>query len=196
MLAAILVLSPVACGGDDDEEATPPPSIAEPTTTTDPYAIPPVIDAAYVNRVLAGIDGVVSDVFRLVIEKKSIPPEAVTRVETVYQHPEDMHFLLSGLQQNLATNFEDYRPVPGNRKSTVERLISASGSCVFVEAFRDYSEQLVSADDDVRRVASWIALAPKDPAADPARYNPTPWVISLEKLRSDGPQPPSPCAAS
>ena len=195
MLAIALAL--VGCGGGDDEDATPPPPIAEPSTQPpDPYAVPAVIDAAYVNRVLEGLDAVMSDVFRRVINAKAIPTDVVDRVKAVYLHPEDMHFLLSGLQQNLATNFEDYRPVPGNRKSTVEQLIDASPSCVFVQASRDYSEQVTSADDDVRNVPSWIGLAPKDPAIDPARYNPTPWVISLEKLRSQGERPPSPCVAS
>ena len=43
--------------------ATDPPrtnptlaTVPAPTTTTNPYAVPAVIDAAYVNRVLAGLD--------------------------------------------------------------------------------------------------------------------------------------------
>ncbi|HTJ77208.1 MAG TPA: hypothetical protein VL337_17755, partial [Acidimicrobiales bacterium] len=54
-LAAMLLLT--ACSPKSTGAATPSATVAtEParTTTTGPYDIPPVIDAAYVNRVLAG----------------------------------------------------------------------------------------------------------------------------------------------
>ena len=195
VIAVVAVLS-VACGGGGDDEASPSPTIAEPTTptTSDPYAVPAVIDAAYVNRVLEGIDAAVGDIFRLVIQTRDIPPEVIDRVKAVYLHREDMNFLLTGLQHNLSTEFAGYRPNPGNRRSTVQEMIAASPSCVFVRVSRDYSEQLATSE----RVqgASWIGLAPKDPTSDPAHFNPTPWVVTLESLVSDAKQPVSPCGAS
>ena len=66
LLLATLVLLGACSGGNDDDAAasrTLPSAPPEtPTTTTsapaDPYAIPAVIDEAYVNRVLAALDQV------------------------------------------------------------------------------------------------------------------------------------------
>jgi hypothetical protein len=67
VLTALALLLGACGGGDDDEALPPPPSIAEPTTVpADPYAVPAVIDAAYVNRVLEGLDAAVGDVVRIV----------------------------------------------------------------------------------------------------------------------------------
>ena len=64
MLLAAVVLA--ACGGKD-EPLVPTATVPQATTTTDPYAIPTVIDEAYVNRVLAGLDHAVGDVTRTAI---------------------------------------------------------------------------------------------------------------------------------
>ena len=72
VLAALALLASAACSGGGADKgsaganptlATDPPrtnptlaTVPAPTTTTNPYAVPAVIDAAYVNRVLAGLD--------------------------------------------------------------------------------------------------------------------------------------------
>jgi hypothetical protein len=69
-LAALALLASASCSsgtadrgsaGANPTLATDPPrtnptlaTVPAPTTTTNPYAVPAVIDAAYVNRVLAG----------------------------------------------------------------------------------------------------------------------------------------------
>ena len=56
-----------ACGGGgNDEPLGPTATVPQGTTTTNPYAVPPVIDEPYVNRVLAGLDQGVGDIVRLV----------------------------------------------------------------------------------------------------------------------------------
>ncbi|MFN2504089.1 MAG: hypothetical protein ABR540_07650, partial [Acidimicrobiales bacterium] len=68
ILVAVAVLSLVACS--DDPTVDPPSATvgteAPSTTSADPYAVPAVIDEAYVNRVLAGLDAAVGEVVRLV----------------------------------------------------------------------------------------------------------------------------------
>ena len=73
----------VACGGKD-EPLGPTATVPQATTTTNPYAVPPVIDEAYVNRVLAGLDQAVGDVIRLVVSSRTLSPEALDRLRTIY----------------------------------------------------------------------------------------------------------------
>jgi len=65
-VAVAVLMTLAAC--KESGSASPPvngatvPTAAPTTTTTNPYAVPQVIDAAYFNRVLAGLDAVEGDV--------------------------------------------------------------------------------------------------------------------------------------
>jgi hypothetical protein len=179
-------------GGGDDEALPPPPSIAEPTTVpADPYAVPAVIDAAYVNRVLEGLDAAVGDVVRIVYRTRDLPPEVFDRLKAIYLERETMNVLLIGLQDDMRLGFTGYRENPGNKKSTVDELLNASPSCIFVRVTRDYSQVGTNTQPSVE----WIGLKPRDPAPNNSQYNPTPWMVALEGFEADGSQPPNPCAA-
>ncbi len=80
MVVALLLLS-AACGGKD-EPLGPIGSVPQATTTTNPYAVPEVIDEAYVNRVLAGLDQAYGDLTRLIVSTENIVPEAIDRLKT------------------------------------------------------------------------------------------------------------------
>ena len=193
MLAIALAL--VGCGGGGDEDATPPPPIAEPSTLPpDPYAVPAVIDAAYVNRVLEGLDAVMGDVVRIMHRTRDVPPEVIDRLEALYLDRENVNHRLIGLQNDLRQQFAGYRESPGNKKSTVDALLDVSPSCVFVRIKRDYSQVGTNAGAEPK--TEWIGLKPADRTRDPSRYNPTPWMIALEGFQADGSQPPSPCRAA
>lgn len=195
-MATALALVATACGGGDSDAgptATVSPAPAT-TTTTNPYAIPEVIDAAYVNRVLEGLDAAVGDIVRLVVRTRDIPPEVFDRLKAVYLNRDDMSLFLSGIQRDLRLGFAGYKPNPGNAKTTVDQLLSVSQSCVYVRVKRDYSEVATNSPSEAK--IEWIGLQPLDRALDPHQYNPTPWIMNLEGVRSDGGQPPSPCLAS
>ena len=51
------------------------------TTTTNPYAVPPVIDEPYVNRVLAGLDHSVGDAVRLAMRTRLMDEEVFYRLQ-------------------------------------------------------------------------------------------------------------------
>lgn len=195
MLVALLVLSVVGCGGGDDDEALPPPpSIAEPTTLApDPYAVPPVIDAAYVNRVLEGIDGAVGEAVRVVHRTRQLPDEVFDRLSAIYLERDDINLQLASIQNDLRRQFAGYRPNPGNVRSVVDETVTASPSCVFVRVARDYSA-VVTRPDQAPSI-EWIGLKPRDATRDPNHYNPTPWMVAVEGVRSDGTPPPNPCDA-
>jgi hypothetical protein len=79
----LTVLLAGACT-DKGEPLGPTATLAQPTTTADPFAIPPVIDEAYVNRVLAGLDHALGEATRIVVRENAISQDVVSRLEELY----------------------------------------------------------------------------------------------------------------
>ena len=190
LVVGMVLLCLAACNGGDDSEAGPtatvPPAPTS-TPTTNPYALPEVIDTAYVERVLEGLDGAVGDIVRLVMRTRNVPPEVIDRVRAVYLDREGQNVELQSLQHSLRDGFRGFRENPGNKRSTVKNLIAATPTCVFVQVERDYSQ--VGSLDNAKPSTQWIVLKPLDPAQDPQSYNPTPWVFATEGVEP----PPDPC---
>ncbi|HWI02806.1 MAG TPA: hypothetical protein VNT52_03120 [Acidimicrobiales bacterium] len=168
--------------------ATDPPT----TTTTNPYAVPATIDAVYVNRVLAGLDAQLGDVTRLLIRSGTFPEEAYDRLKAVYTDDQALQLKLDAFQSDLRRGFQDYKPSPGNKVTTVTRIITASASCIFVEVRRDYSA--VALNSNVVN-PQWTALKPSDPSRDPRRYNDTRWALAYDSVQPNLAQPPNPCGS-
>ncbi|MEA2843187.1 MAG: hypothetical protein QOJ69_858, partial [Actinomycetota bacterium] len=80
---AVAVAGLVGCGGGGSSGADGPTATV-PTVPPDPFAVPPVIDEAYVNRVLAALDQAVGDVVRIVVSTKTLTPEAIDRLQALY----------------------------------------------------------------------------------------------------------------
>jgi len=163
------------------------------TTTTNPYAVPAVIDAAYVNRVLAGLDAVVGDAVRIVVATRNLPPEALDRLRAVYAEDERLQREIDGAQRDLRNGFANIRPNPGNKLTKVTELITATPACIFGRVRRDYS--LVSTNTLPGLEDQWVGLKPIDPSRDRNRYNPTPWVFVYDGFPKDRSRPPDPCAS-
>ena len=209
-LAAAALLASAACsnGGADKGSAganptlaTDPPrtnptlaTVPAATTTTNPYAVPAVIDVAYVNRVLAGLDAVIGDVVRMVYSAKSIPPEALDRMRAVFLDSDRLQREIDGFQRDIRNGFAGYRPSPGNRVTAASRLISARSMCIFAEVSRDYSAVGTNTLPNVG--SQWVALTPLEPSRDPHAYNPTRWAFVYDGFPSDRSQPSNPCANS
>jgi hypothetical protein len=208
VLAALALLASAACSGGDGASkgsaganpavATEPPrtnptlaTVPAPTTTTNPYAVPAVIDAAYVNRVLASLDALLGDVLRIVKRTNTIPQEAYDRLKAVYIEPEFLQLRIDSFQRDIREGFRGYRPDPGNKASTVLRILTTRPSCIFVEVRRDYSAVGLNA----RTSTEWVALTKHDPSRDPSRYNATPWAMTYDGFPPDRSQPPDPCAS-
>lgn len=196
MVVAMATLSlTAACGGDKGVQAvTPHASIAtapERTTTTNPYATPAVIDAAYVNRVLAGLDAVDGDVLRLVAKSRTVTTEVTDRLKALYS---DKEYLgqITALAQDQADGFQGLKQNPGNRTTVVSSLLMASPSCLFAKVDRD---QTPVADKPSPELAvQWVGLVPMDFARDPNHYNPTPWMYVYDGFPRSHTEPKSPCA--
>ena len=188
MAVALLVLA--ACGGDK-EPLGPTATVPQPTTTTDPYAVPAVIDEAYVNRVLAGLDQAVGDIVRLVVSTRDIPPEAIDRLKAMYVG-DVLQLKVDGFQRDMFADFSGYRDIPGNQKTEVTRLIGVASTCIFAQVNIDFSA--VSVNPNPKFSTQWVALIPVEPTQDPNDYNPTPWAFIYEGFRQDLSEPPDPCA--
>jgi len=105
-VAAAAVALAVGCKGPS-EPLVPTATVPQATTTTNPYAVPAVIDEAYVNRVLAGLDQALGDLVRLVVSTKSIPPEALDRLRALYVGVH-RQFQLDLLSADLQMGFANY----------------------------------------------------------------------------------------
>ena len=193
-LAVATALLLTACGGGGDADLADPPETVgtQPpqTTTTDPYAVPDVIDEAYVNRVLAGLDAVMGDVVRLVLQTRTIPPEAVERLRTVYVTPGGLQLELDVLQETARRGFSGFLPTPGNTVTTVTQLITTRRTCVFAKVNRDYSAVASAPRPELQ--TQWVALRPTGGSSPPA--NPTGWAYLYNGFeRNLGPPPEDPC---
>jgi len=195
MVAAMLLLmTAVACGPSKDQ-ATPAPIVTvatepERTTTTNPYAIPAVIDAAYVNRVLAGLDAITGDVVRLVLKTKTIPREAYDRLRAIYATDDWLQLEIDSFQKDLRNGLTGYRPDPGNAITTATQLITVTPTCVFARVNRDYS---AVGTNSTTSDTQWVALRPLSTDRDSQRYNPTTWALAYEGYTQTRNQPPDPC---
>lgn len=192
IVAAGMVAAALA-GCDGDDGAADGPTATVPTTPPDPYAVPAVIDEAYVNRVLAALDQADGDVTRLVARTGTVPPEAVDRLKALYVG-DYLQLQIDILQQDILNGMKGYRSDLGNQRTSVVRLLTASPTCIFAEATRDLSE--VSSSSDPRLASPWVGLVPIDPDVDPNGYNQTPWVYVYNGFTPDQSQPNNPCENS
>lgn len=182
MCVGLLVLA--ACGSDPKKAASPGatvPTLPPQTTTTNPYAVPAVIDVAYVNRVLAGLDAAQGDLTRLVVNAKTITPEAIDRMKALYATPQRIQNDIDLFQDDMRAGFSNYLPHLGDVKTMATQLITARPSCIYVKVDRDYSA--VSRSPDPRYRAQWIAL--RSIASVNLTYNPTAWSLLYDGFESN-----------
>ncbi len=179
-----------------DEPAAPTATLGTAPATTaaaDPYAVPPVIDEAYVNRVLEGLDAAVGDVVRIVVRERTMPREVLDRLDALYLG-EFVQIQRDLLAADLQSGLSNFKPVPGNQRTVVSELISSSPSCIFARVERDYSAVAVTPNRALD--VQWVVLRPLDPSQDPSNYNPTPWVYVYDGFQRDRTAPPNQCAAA
>jgi len=193
-LAMLVLTASAACTASAADKAGPTATVAtEPprTTTTNPYAVPAVIDIAYVNRVLAGLDAAIGDVTRLVVRTRTIPPEAFERLKAIYGDPRLLQLAIDSFQNDVRKGFSNYRPNPGNESTSVQQLIATRPNCIFARVARDYTAvgTKVSSEAGVE----WIGLKPLTSSASDAAYNPTSWTLIYEGFPPNRIQPPDPC---
>jgi hypothetical protein len=147
-------------------------------------------DAASVDRVLAGLDGVMGDLQRILVKERKITPDVTDRLRSIYTGPELLN-QIDAFKADVDGGLLGYKPVPGNRVTTVSRLITASPVCMFAEVKRDYSPLAVGLSS--KPTTLYVVLVNKEAADDPKHLNPTPWTMLYDGVQADGSQPEDLC---
>lgn len=177
VLALVLLLG--ACSHSQNQTAPAP---------TVPAA--PGEEAATVNRILAGLDGVMGDLQRILMRDRKITPEVTDRLKSIYTGPELLN-QIDAFRADVAQGLTGYKNPPGNRVTTVTRLITLSSICVFAEVARDYAP--VAAGPAPRPSSLYVVLVAKNGADDPKQLNPTPWAMLYDGVQDDRSQPEDIC---
>jgi hypothetical protein len=177
VLAAGLLLG--ACAGEPAQPQIPSATVpTEPprTTTTNPYAVPAVIDAAYVNRVLAWFDQTEGDITRSVMASRTLAPDDVARLRAIHASDGAFQVALDSHQFSIRNGFSGALPNPGNKRTVVVEMLSAKSSCVYVKVDRDYSA-VASNPNPALTGPQWVALRRLEPPGSP--FNATGWGYIL-----------------
>ena len=200
LVVALVGATLAGCDRQGATLANPSPTVrTEPpqstTTTTDPYAIPDLIDEAYVSRILTGLDAVMSDVTRLVVETRSLPREAADRLKAIYGTELLLNNRLDSISRGLARGLPGHLPVTGQQLTVLEAVLSAAPDCIYARINRDYSQMITSTE--LNGKPQWVAIRPLDLLRDPYRYNRVGWAYYYEGYQL-GFEPPrtDPCSGS
>lgn len=192
MLGLLALAGLGACGGSDTPSSAGAtvPKATSTTTPADPYAVPPTIDAAYLNKVFAALERVDGDATRLILQSKMLPPPAAQRLASIYGEEEFRQ--QTNLWLDLVTEgLTGFLPLPGDRATAVSEVVTAKPDCVFVAVKRDYSA--ITGSVGAGRTI-YVELRPLDPVRDKFDFNPTPWMVDSEGYNTDGSVPDNPCA--
>ena len=147
-------------------------------------------EAASINRTLAGLDGVMGDAQRLLLRDRRISPEVTDRLQAIYVGPELLN-QIDAFRADVANGLVGIKDPPGNRVTTVSRLITVSPICIFVEVSRDYSPATAGAAPRPSKL--YVVLVTKTEGDDPRQLNPTPWAMLYDGVQTDGSQPEDVC---
>lgn len=197
MLAMMVVLTVAAACSDGEAQVGVPSATvgteAPTTTTTNPYAVPAVIDAAYVNRVLGGLDQIAGNITREVFRSRSISDQVVQQLRAIYSTDPNVQLEIDLFQELARSGFASLRDPPGNQVTKVEELITAESRCIFARVSRDLSAvSKETTGPSPRRY--WVALVPLDPARDVNGLNGTSWAYRYDGFPPPGfPDPPNQC---
>ena len=176
-VTVVLVLLLSACSRGSQGAATAP-------------APPPAGEEAALNRVLAELDGVMGDLQRILRKERKITTEVTDRLQAIYTGPEILN-QIDAFRADLANGLATYKATPGNRVTTVSRIITYSPICVFAQVRRDYAP--VTEGPAPPPATLYVILVPKHESDDLRQLNPTPWAMLYDGVQEDGSQPEDVC---
>ncbi len=182
-MRSVLVLLAVvlgACSGGSSPATTPAPAAGERGGE----------QAATVDRILAGLDGVMGDAQRMLVRERRITPEVTARLQAIYVGPELLN-QIDAFRADVGKGLVGLRDPPGNRVTTVSRLITVSPICIFVQVTRDYSPTTAGAAP--APTSLYVVLVSKEEGDDARQLNPTPWAMLYDGVQVDGSQPEDIC---
>lgn len=186
VLVAALLLG--ACnGGSDGSDDTLPPRPSSTDTSLPDYSVPEVIDAAYVEKVMAALDRVYGDAIRTLARERRITQEFLERLVAIYT-PDEFKLAQDIWVRDAAGGLEGLLANPGDPRTTVTRLVRSDHDCVVAGVDRTF--EATRSRPDKPTPPRYIALIPKKSELP---LNPTPWLISFDGFKDDGSEPKEPC---
>jgi len=155
--------------------------------------VPPVIDEAYVQRVLTALYDLESEAVRQMVTAGEVTGEAEAIVRAIGR-PDLVERELDSYRADAEQGFPGAQLPPGNQQVQLEELISADPSCVFARMTRDFSQVLL--DPSSQSGPTFVQLLPESEGEDPSGKNLTPWIVGGTLLVANGEVPENPCVAS
>ena len=160
-----------------------------PPTTADPWAVPATITPDYVNRVLASLDHDEGQALRLARHDNALGPEFMAIEKSIRPSGHELQIEVDLETKSIAAGWPNTKLVPGDRRSTVQRLIKADHACIEAATAEDYSA--VTAGTPSPYPQWYVGLIPSPVTGS----NPTHWAYSYDGYESTGIVPSSACDA-
>lgn len=191
VLVAVLLVGACNGGGGASVDDTLPPPVDTTSTTAVDYSVPALIDAAYVEKVMAALDRVYGDAIRTLAAERQITEDFLTRLAAIYG---DRFFRLAqdAWVKDVAAGLPDLKPNPGDPVTKVSTVVRAEPTCVVAAVTRDFGATRTAPRPSPNQ--HYIAFVPKPPGRDPRALNPTPWIMSYDGFTSSGAPPVEPCS--
>jgi hypothetical protein len=134
------------------------------------------MSVAYLDAVFKVLNHINGDAARVLVDEGRLTPAVTSRLRAIYSDP--LYAVEVRIaQQGIAARFDNVRRPPGDRVTVVDRLLTASRTCVFVETHSDLSTVEVTPND--KAVSEYWELSPKRTRDDPQGFNPTPWQLTF-----------------
>jgi hypothetical protein len=175
-----LLIAMISACSSPSHAADPPPAPAPSTVPANPYAVPQVITVAYVNSVLKALNHVYGNAERQLAATHEVNPDVADDLRSIFNDPAyegQIQASELSLQRGIIANV---RPNGGDAATVVDRLVTATPTCIFIQTSTDPSALFLH---PVAEPASeYFELAPKQPDADPQKLNPTPWAYADDEV--------------
>ncbi|HEX2289061.1 MAG TPA: hypothetical protein VHH53_02435, partial [Pseudonocardiaceae bacterium] len=128
------------------------------------YSVPPVIDVAYVERVMEALDRVYGDAIRTLARERKITQEFLERLAAIYGEGQFDRTQAIWVR-DVASGLSGLAPTPGDPRTVIQEVMRGEPSCVVLRVDRDFSA--THAGPDAASPQEFVGLIPKPLARDP-----------------------------
>ena len=202
-LGGVLALLVSSCGSTGDHHSTapatgtlpPPAATSDPAATTttipDTSVVPAMITVAYVDAVLGKLDEVFGNALRTAAASHALTPQAALDLRAIFT-AQQFQVEVRIIGRTVSLKQSGLQTPPGDQVITVEHIVSATPSCIFLTARTNFSAVDVTTVP-ILHVLDYYMLTRKRPNGDPQHINSTPWVIAGSLMTSDSETVPDRC---
>ena len=196
-VVVLLVLVGACSSGGHRPDPSTSSSVAAPTTSTapvapNPYVVPPVITPAYVDAVFKVLNHINGNAVRALVASGAMTPEVYSELQAIYSdplYPVEVRVFEAGLTESRS----NLKPTLGDRQTTVLKVLAETPTCIGVSTRTSLQE--VEIHPTAVAAAEYWSLRRKTNIDDPARLNPTPWVLNFNQDFQVPTPPPTLCSA-